>query len=278
MASVNDYRVGDGGKVKLGQFNPDDNALCADKTKALARIAKLKQELFDLQGKMYACNEYGLLIVLQGMDASGKDGTIRHVMSGVNPQGCHVSSFKQPSLVEANHDYLWRIHHSCPARGRVVIFNRSHYEDVVIVRVHADQILPAWAKRRKNLWAERYEQINNFEKHLSQNNIIIVKCFLHISKDEQKRRLEARLHDPARNWKLSAADVAEREHWDDYVKAYEQALTHTSTAEAPWYVIPANRKWYRNLAVAELVVGTLRKLKLTYPKADPEELKKITIT
>jgi PPK2 family polyphosphate:nucleotide phosphotransferase len=198
-------------------------------------------------------------------------------MSGVNPQGCHVSSFKVPSAVEANHDFLWRIHHSAPARGRFVIFNRSHYEDVIVVRVHADTILPEWAKRRKNLWEERYEQINNFEKMLTQNNIAIVKCYLHISKDEQKKRLEARLDDTSKNWKFDHGDLSERQHWDDYMDAYEKALRATSTDWAPWHVIPANCKWYRNLLLGELLVETLKDLKLKYPKADPELLKDVRI-
>lgn len=276
MKSIDRFRVSGHDGWSLAQVDPAGTPDCADKTEAMARLEKLRLELIELQDKLYAGTEYGFLLVLQGLDAAGKDGTIRHVMSGVNPQGCHVSSFKVPSTVEANHDFLWRIHHSVPARGRFVIFNRSHYEDVVAVRVHSDK-LPEWARKRKDLWKERFAQINNFEQHLAQNNIVLVKCFLHISKDEQKARLERRLSDPARNWKFSAADTVERKLWDEYMKAYDDALHHTSTEWAPWYVVPANKKWYRNLVVAELIVGTLKKLKLSYPKADPETLKNIRI-
>ena len=278
MASMERYRVDGKNDWKLGLLSPDDHAECPDKPTSLERLIKLKERLAEQQQRLYAGNEFGFLLVLQGMDAGGKDGAIRNVMSGVNPQGCHVSSFKGPSPVELNHDYLWRIHISSPARGRFNIFNRSHYEDVVAVRVHADRLLPAWAKRRKNLWEERFEQINNFEKLLNQNNIITVKCYLHISKDEQKARLERRLEDPSRNWKFSPADLAERQHWDEYVKAYEDAIRNTSTAWAPWYIIPANRKWYRNLVIAEIIVNTLEKLKLEYPKADPNLLRDIKIS
>jgi PPK2 family polyphosphate:nucleotide phosphotransferase len=271
------YRVDGKEGLDLDKHDPADLKWCDQKKEARKRLAELKEELAELQRRLYANNEHGLLMVLQAMDAGGKDGAIRKVMSGVNPQGCHVSSFKAPSAVEANHDYLWRIHHSIPARGRFVIFNRSHYEDVIIARVHADQILPEWAKGRKHLWAERIEQINQFERHLAQNNIVILKFFLHISKDEQKKRLQARLEDPAANWKFSSNDLAERAHWDDYQKAFEQALSRTSTDWAPWYVVPANHKWYRDLVIAEVLVATLQELKLEYPKADPEMLKGIVI-
>lgn len=277
MKSFDSYRVSTKNGWNLARQQPDDTSACKDKATALVRLEELRQELFELQDKLYAGCQYGFLLVLQGLDAGGKDGTIRHVMSGVNPQGCHVSSFKVPSAEEAAHDYLWRIHKSTPARGRFVIFNRSHYEDVIVVRVHADKVLPEWAKKRKNLWEERYEQINNYEKHLSQNNIVIVKCFLHTSIEEQKARLEKRLEDPSKNWKFSAADLAERAHWDDYMKVYEDVLHHTSTEWAPWHIVPANRKWYRNLVVAELIVAALKKLKLEYPKADPKTLEGIKI-
>lgn len=276
MKSIDRFSVSGHNDWKLAHLDPNASPDCADKAEAAVRLEKLRLELIGLQDKLYAGCEYGILLVLQGLDTSGKDGTIRNVMSGVNPQGCHVSSFKVPSAVEANHDYLWRIHHSAPARGRFVIFNRSHYEDVVAARVHSDR-LPEWAKKRKELWKERYEQINNFEKHLWQNNIVTVKCFLHISKDEQQARLAKRLADPAKNWKFSSADVAERKLWDEYMKVYDETLHHTSTEWAPWHVVPANKKWYRNIVVAELVVDALRKLKLAYPKADPEELKRIVI-
>lgn len=277
MKSLDRFLVEKKDGWKLTKLDPDATPECADEASAQSRLLTLRNELVQLQDKLYAGGEWGFLLVLQGLDGSGKDGTIRHVMSGVNPQGCHVSSFKVPSAVEANHDYLWRIHHSAPARGRFVIYNRSHYEDVVVVRVHADELLPDWAKKRKKLWEERFEQINNFEKLLVQNNIAIVKCFLNISKEEQKERLEKRLDDPSKNWKFSTADLAERLHWDDYMKAYNEALHATSTDWAPWHVIPANNKWYRNLVIAELVVDKLKSLGLAYPAADPEKLKDIRV-
>lgn len=272
------YCVDGDGSWKLDHHNPGDTDGCADKIEARKRLEELRPELVELQRRLYAGNTHGVLIVLQGLDAAGKDGTIRHVLSGVNPQGVHVSSFKVPSAVEAAHDYLWRIHHSSPARGRMTIFNRSHYEDVVAVRVHADKILPGWAREHKDIWAERYEQINNFEKLLFQNNIHIIKIFLNLSHDEQKRRLQRRLDDPARNWKFSASDLPERALWDQYQVAYEQAFKHTSTDHASWHIVPADKKWFRDLVIAELVVKTMRELKLEYPKADPKMLEKVRVS
>ncbi|MCE5230231.1 polyphosphate kinase 2 family protein [bacterium] len=275
---LKNYRVDGDGSWKLDRHDPADTDACADKIEARKRLESLRPELVELQRRLYAGNTHGLLIVLQGLDAAGKDGTIRHVLSGVNPQGVHVSSFKVPSAVEAAHDYLWRIHHSTPARGRFNVFNRSHYEDVVAVRVHADKILPEWARQRPNLWDERYEQINNFEKLLVENNIHIIKIYLNISRDEQKRRLQRRLDDPARNWKFSASDLPERALWDQYQVAYEQAFKHTSTDYAPWHIVPSDKKWFRDLVIAELVVKTLRDLNLEYPKADPKMLEKVRVS
>lgn len=277
MLDLRQFEVADNSRFALRKFDPDATPGLKDREAAEALIAKLKKKIIELQQRMFANGEHGLLLVLQALDAGGKDGTIRSVLSGVNPQGVHVSSFKAPSAVEANHDYLWRIHRSAPARGRFVIFNRSHYEDVVVARVHADQLLPEWAKKRKRLWEERYEQINNFEKLLIENNIVVIKCFLNISRDEQKRRLEKRLSDPAKNWKFSAADLAERQHWDDYQKAFEQAFRATGTGQAPWHIVPANKKWYRNAVIAQLIVEKLSALKMKYPKSDPEALAKIVI-
>jgi len=192
------------------------------------------------------------------MDASGKDGTIRHVMYGVNPQVCSVTSFKAPTSEELDHDFLWRIHNAVPPRGEIGIFNRSHYEDVLIVRVH--DLVP------KTVWSARYEQINDFEKMLSKNNVTILKFFLHISKDEQKERLQERLNDPTKNWKMNPEDLKERELWDDYQKAYEVAIEKCSTKYAPWYIIPANKKWFRNIAVSEIIIETLENLKMKFPK------------
>jgi len=218
---------------------------------------KTLDRLRELQHLLYADKRYALLIVLQALDAGGKDGTIRHVMSGVNPQGCEVTSFKAPSNGELSHDFLWRIHKAVPNKGNIGIFNRSHYEDVLIVRVHN---LVAEA-----VWRKRYRQINDFEQMLTENGVTILKFFLHISREEQKKRFEARIRDSSRNWKLSLPDFEERKHWDDYTEAYEDALRKTSTKHAPWYVIPANKKWFRNDLVAGLIVEALDGMKLKYP-------------
>jgi PPK2 family polyphosphate:nucleotide phosphotransferase len=209
-----------------------------------------------------------VLIILQGMDTAGKDGTIRHVMSGLTPQGVRVTSFKAPTEEELAHDFLWRVHQAVPRHGDLGIFNRSHYEDVLVVRVH--ELVP------RHVWKGRYEQINEFEKMLTENRTIILKFFLHISKQEQKDRLEARLKDPDRNWKLTLKDVQERQYWSDYCEAYEEALTRCSTEWAPWHIIPANHKWYRNLLVAEIIVKTLRDLDIKFPPPS-KDLSKIVI-
>ncbi len=211
---------------------------------------------------MWAQGEHALLIVLQALDAGGKDGVIRHVMSGVNPQGCQVTSFKVPTEEELEHDYLWRIHKATPRRGYIGIFNRSHYEDVLVVRVH--NLVP------EDVWQQRYEQINHFERLLADSGTTILKFFLYISKDEQKERFEARLRDPRKNWKFSVKDVKERGYWDDYVRAYEDALGRCSTPWAPWYIVPANRKWYRNLVISQAIVETLEKLDMHYPPPLPD--------
>jgi PPK2 family polyphosphate:nucleotide phosphotransferase len=223
------------------------------------QLQKNIDKLRELQHLLYADRRHSLLIVLQALDAGGKDGTIRHVMSGVNPQGCEVTSFKAPSHEDLDHDFLWRVHHAVPRRGDIGIFNRSHYEDVLVVRVH--KIVP------KSVWPERYEQINDFEKMLTANGVTILKFFLHISKDEQLRRFQSRLSDPAKNWKLSLPDFSEREHWDEYMEAYEDALTKCSTKHAPWYVIPSNQKWFRNYAISCVVIEALERMKLKFPPA-----------
>lgn len=247
-----------GSKVKLSDWDPTDT-LGLDKDRAVEELQKNTERLFELQYLLYAQNKYALLVVFQAMDAGGKDGAIRHVMTGLNPQGCSVAPFKAPTSVELDHDFLWRVHKEVPARGDVGIFNRSHYEDVLAVRVH--NLVP------KHIWSERYEQINAFERILAANNVVIVKFYLHISKDEQKRRFEDRIKDPQRNWKLSPADFAERKYWGKYRKAYEDALSRCSTREAPWYVIPGNHKWVRNAAVSMILVETLEALDLKFPEA-----------
>jgi PPK2 family polyphosphate:nucleotide phosphotransferase len=243
-----------GGKLRLKRRDPDDTFGRKRDDKA---HQKTLDRLRELQHLLYADKRYSLLIVLQGLDAAGKDGTIRHVMSGVNPQGCDVTSFKAPSTEELARDFLWRVHKAVPPRGNIGIFNRSHYEDVLIVRVHE---LVA-----KSVWRSRYRQINDLERMLTENGVTILKFFLHISREEQKKRFEARIHDSSRNWKLSLPDFEERQHWDNYTEAYEEALHNCSTKEAPWYVIPANRKWFRNYLVAELVVRALDNMRLKYP-------------
>jgi len=254
MSLAKRYIVEPGSRFRLKDRDPSDTTGKKRNEKA---HEKTLQRLRELQHLLYADKRYSLLIVLQGLDAAGKDGTIRHVMSGVNPQGCDVSSFKAPSSVELARDYLWRIHRAVPPRGSIGIFNRSHYEDVLIVRVH--DLVP------KAVWRSRYRQINEFEKMLTENGVTILKFFLHISREEQRKRFEARIQDSSRNWKLSLPDFEERQHWDNYTKAYEETLERCSTKEAPWYVIPANKKWFRNYLVADLVVRALDNMRLKYP-------------
>lgn len=237
------------------------------KDAAEAALKKNRERLEELQYKMYADGRHAVLVVLQGIDGAGKDGTLRHVISAFNPQGCTVTSFKAPSPEELKHDFLWRIHANVPRRGEVGVFNRSHYEDVLVVRV--DELVP------REAWEARYEQINQFERMLSENGVRIVKFFLHIDKDEQRERFQARLDDPEKRWKFDPADLAKRGKWDDYTKAFEAALHRCSTAHAPWYLIPSNRKWFRNLAVSQILVQELGKLPLRYPKPgyDPKKMR-----
>lgn len=255
-----------GSKFRLKDRDPDDTLGIKRNDKAhQKRIGRLT----ELQHLLYADKRYALLIVLQALDAGGKDGTIRHVMSGVNPQGCDVHSFKAPSHLELSHDYLWRIHQAVPPLGNIGIFNRSHYEDVLIVRVH--RLTPA------EVWEQRYRQINEFERTLTENGVTILKFFLHISKDEQRRRFEARMQDTSRNWKLSLPDFEERQHWNEYQEAYQDALRKCSTERVPWYVIPSNRKWLRNRVIAELIVQALDNMKLKYP-APTVDISKVVLS
>lgn len=247
-----------GMSVRLADHAPDESGGFATKRKARSALKDVTRSLTKLQYLLYAENKRGLLIVLQGMDASGKDGTIRRVMRGVNPQGTRVTSFKKPSAEELDHDFLWRIHRAVPRFGDIGIFNRSHYEDVLVVRVH--DLVP------RDVWMARYDQINAFEKNLADNGIVMLKFYLHISKDEQKRRFEDRLNDPARHWKISPADFAERPHWDAYTEAFEDALSRCSTPWAPWYVIPADNKWFRDLAVASVLVEKLQSMEMEFPE------------
>jgi PPK2 family polyphosphate:nucleotide phosphotransferase len=247
-----------GTRVSLKDIDPADTGACRSAEEVEESLEKLKAELARLQYLLYADARWALLVVLQGTDTSGKDGTIRHVMSAVSPLGVQVTPFKTPNEEELAHDFLWRVHKSVPRLGYVGIFNRSHYEDVLVARVH--DLVP------KKVWKARYEQINQFERTLVKNRIIVLKFFLHISKAEQRDRLRDRLNDPTRNWKLSLKDIEERKYWSAYRKAYEDALSQCSTRWAPWHIVPANHKWYRNLVVAEEIVRTLQELDLEFPK------------
>ena len=239
-------------------------------------LKKNRAELDAAQELLYANDTRSVLLIFQAMDAAGKDGTIRHVMSGVNPQGCQVFSFKQPSTEELDHNFLWRCMKSLPERGRIGIFNRSYYEDVLVVKVHPEWINEAqFGKPDKRFWEKRYEDINNFEKHLARNGTVILKFFLHISKNEQKKRFLARLKDPKKQWKFSETDLPDRELWKDYQRAYGEALSATSTKKAPWYVIPADDKPFARAVVAEIIVATINDLKLEYPKISPEKMEKL---
>jgi PPK2 family polyphosphate:nucleotide phosphotransferase len=247
------WKVDEGSKVNLKDYDPNDTDKQVDKNAADAELQQLSDELGELQELMTAAGHHSLLIILQGMDTSGKDGTIRHVLSHVNPQGCEVHSFKAPTSEELAHDFLWRIHKVIPPKGIIGIFNRSQYEDVLIVRVHN--------LVSKDVWSRRYGEINDFEKLLVNSGTIILKFFLHISKDEQERRLLAREQDIDKAWKIDASDWLERKYWEDYQQAYQDALSKCSTQDAPWYIVPANHKWCRNLAVAHTIVHTMRRYK-----------------
>ena len=262
------YRVEPGKPLKLSSVDPDESGRYERKKDARKELELQRRRLQDLQEKLYAENKHGLLIVLQAMDTGGKDGTIKHVFEGVNPQGCRVSSFKAPSAEERNHDFLWRYHKSAPAVGRIGIFNRSHYEDVLVVRVK--NLVP------EEVWRKRYELINNFERGLVLNGITILKFYLHISKGEQKKRLESRLDDPDKRWKFSSNDIKERALWGAYQEAFEDAIAACSTEWAPWYVVPANKKWYRNLVIARTIADTLEAIDPRFPLAE-EGLEKVEI-
>lgn len=254
------YRVNPGEPIELAKLDPNACEQPEKKKDIEKELEHQRDRLSELQQRLYAENKRSLLIVLQAMDTGGKDGTIKHVFQGINPQGCQVWSFKKPSDEEASHDFLWRYHQRTPQRGMITIFNRSHYEDVLIVRVK--QLVP------EEVWRKRYHTINEFEQMLTLNNITVIKFFLHISKEEQKQRLESRLQDPDKRWKFSTNDVNERRLWDDYQQAFEYAINNCSTAYAPWYVVPANKKWYRNLVIARAIADTLEAMNPQYPPAE----------
>lgn len=271
-----------GSKVILKDFDTRYTANFNDKEDAAEMLNKDILRLSELQDMLYAMNKYSLLVVIQAMDAAGKDGTIKHVMTGVNPQGCNVTSFKQPSVEELEHDFLWRIHKAMPKRGMIAIFNRSHYEEVLVTRVHPEYIIgqnipgiETVDKVDKKFWASRYEMINNFEKQTHENGTIILKFFLHVSKDEQKKRFLARIDEPEKNWKFSTSDVKERQLWGKYMESFEDAIQYTSTDYAPWYIIPADRKWFMRAAVGDIIVGTLEKLDLAYPTINEKEKREL---
>jgi PPK2 family polyphosphate:nucleotide phosphotransferase len=255
------FRVEPGVPLRLADVNPDESEHYKRKKDVADELKRQRDRISDLQARLYGEHKQSLLIVLQAMDTGGKDGTIKGVFQGVNPQGCQVWSFKAPSNEEAAHDFLWRYHQKTPPRGMIHIFNRSHYEDVLIVRVK--DLVP------ESAWKPRYEAINQFEQALTLAGVTVLKFYLHISKDEQKRRLESRLADPDKRWKFSTNDLKERAYWDDYMAAFEDAINNCSTANSPWYVIPANKKWYRNLVVARTIADTLEALNPQYPAAEP---------
>ena len=260
---MNKYRVVPGDKIKLSDWDPNDKSkFDGDKIQSQKRLEELNYELEALQELLYAEHKNRVLVVLQAMDTGGKDGTIRHVFEGVNPQGVKVASFKVPTREEMDHDYLWRVHKQTPGKGEIVIFNRSHYEDVLVVRVH--KLVP------KEVWGLRYAQINEFERLLYEEGTIILKFFLQIDLKEQKERLQARLDDPNKQWKFSLGDLEERKLWPEYTKVYEDVLSKTSTKWAPWYIVPANRKWYRNLVVASIMVDALKRLDMSYPQPEDD--------
>ncbi|MCG6914111.1 polyphosphate kinase 2 family protein [bacterium BMS3Abin03] len=275
MINHKKYFVKHNEKLNLSKISTSDTNGLKSKKDAESKLTKNIKELAELQAKLYAQDKYAVLIVFQAMDAAGKDGMIKHVMTGLNPQGTQVFSFKQPSKTELDHGYLWRINNSLPEKGRIGIFNRSHYEDVLVVRVHdfiKDQKIPDKFKNGK-IWKQRYKQINDFERYLYENGTIILKFFLHISKEEQKKRFLKRINNPTKNWKFSEADLKERTFWNDYQNAYEEALSSTSKSNAPWYVIPSDKKWYARLVVSEIIIRKMKSLKPDFPKLDREKLK-----
>ncbi|HKV95528.1 MAG TPA: polyphosphate kinase 2 family protein [Candidatus Angelobacter sp.] len=274
------FEVKHGDPFRLKDYDPGDVRGIRSKEKAATILQQNIAVLQELQEKLYAQDQWALLLIFQAMDAAGKDSVIKHVMSGVNPQSCNVASFKQPSTEELNHDFLWRTTRRLPERGKIGIFNRSYYEEVLVVRVHqeflAKQNLPAELVTKK-IWKERFEDICNLESHLSRNGTVIRKFFLHVSKEEQKKRFLSRLDEPEKNWKFSEADVHERQHWDEYMEAYEDMIQHTAKPHAPWYVVPADHKWFTHIAVSSVVIQTLQGLNLQFPKVDKERRKGLQV-
>ena len=279
------FCITNGGNFKLKQIDPEETlGLDAeDKSGAEEMLERGVELLAKLQDELYAQNRWAVLLIFQAMDAAGKDGAIKHVLSGVNPQGCEVTSFKAPSAEELEHDFLWRCAKRLPERGRIGVFNRSYYEETLVVRVHPEylesQQLPNLQTKepakQKDFWKQRFDAINNFERYLTNNGTVILKFFLHVSNEEQQQRFLARIDDPAKNWKFSMKDVKEREHWDEYMHAYEQTVRNTATNHAPWYVVPADTKWFTRLVVASAIAQRLSALDLSYPKLSKDELAKL---
>jgi PPK2 family polyphosphate:nucleotide phosphotransferase len=272
------YRITNGKKFRLKDFDPQDTAhlTSEDKREAKEMLVRGKEWLAEQQDMLYAQDHWAVLLVFQAMDAAGKDGTIKHVTSGINPQGCYVTSYKQPSSEELDHDYLWRYMRNVPSRGQIGIFNRSYYEELLVVKVHQEllarqKLHPSLVT--KKIWEQRYEDISTYERYLSRNGVVVVKFFLHVSKAEQKRRFMERLDQPEKNWKFSASDVAERAHWSEYQQAYEEAIQNTASKHAPWYVVPADNKWFTRLLVGAAVVNAIAELDLHYPTIGSETRK-----
>jgi PPK2 family polyphosphate:nucleotide phosphotransferase len=272
------FKVRHADSFRLKDYDPADIRGIHSKEKADELLQQSVAVLQGLQEKLYAQDQWAVLLIFQAMDAAGKDSLIKHVMSGVNPEGCDVSSFKQPSTEELNHDFLWRTARRLPERGKIGIFNRSYYEEVLVVRVHQEylqkQHLPPKLVTKK-IWKERFKDIRNFEEYLTRNGVVIRKFFLHLSKEEQKKRFLARLEEPEKNWKFSEADVQERKYWDDYMNAYEDMIRHTSTPDAPWYVVPADHKWFTHIAVSSAIIQTLEEIDLQLPKIDKMRRKQL---
>jgi PPK2 family polyphosphate:nucleotide phosphotransferase len=275
---VKPFRVQHGRHFRLKDYNPGETRGLKSNEDAVELLQRGIHQMAELQDKLYAQDRWALLVMFQAMDAAGKDSAIKHVMSGVNPQGCQVYAFKQPSVEELDHDYLWRASKVLPRRGHIGIFNRSYYEEVLVVRVHNELLrserLPS-PLVTKNIWKQRFEDISRFERYLTRNGIVVRKFFLNVSKEEQKRRFLERLKEPEKHWKLSPSDVRERERWDDYMEAYEEMIAHTSSEHAPWYVVPADNKWFTRLVVAEVIVETLENLNVSYPGLDAAQKKEL---
>lgn len=278
---VKKFKVVKDKKVSLKDYDPEYSK-GYKKEDAAGLLTEFRAELNELQGQLYASNKHSLLIIFQAMDAAGKDSAIEHTMSGLNPQGCQVFSFKQPSAEELDHDFIWRHYKALPERGRIGIHNRSHYENVLICKVHPEFILNERMSSvstvndiDKGFWTARYKSIRDFEEHISRNGTVIIKFFLYVSKDEQKKRFLERIDEPLKNWKFSSSDIDEREKWDDYMAAYENAMSETSEEYAPWYIIPADKKWYTRIAISRIVINTLKSLKLKLPELSGEEKAKL---